>query len=81
MADIEQVTFEAAMARLSEIVTRMEEANLPLHEALDLFEEGNRLGKHCTALLDTAELRVQQMTVDGDGRAEIIPLRFEEPAF
>ena len=39
------MSFEQAMARLEEIVRRLEQGDVPLEEALGLFEEGSRLVK------------------------------------
>ena len=61
------LTFEAALARLEQIVREMEEASVPLQRMLALFEEGTLLGRRCQELLDTAELRISQVMQDGDG--------------
>ena len=45
-------TFEASLTRLEEIVQRMENGDVPLEEALKLFEEGTGLISSCTKLLD-----------------------------
>lgn len=60
-------TFEEAMARLDEIVTRLEKGDAPLEESLKLFEEGTKLMKQCSGLLDKAEQKVQQLTAGADG--------------
>jgi exodeoxyribonuclease VII small subunit len=75
------LTYEAALARLGEIVRRMEDGRLPLQESLDLFAEGTELGAFCESLLDQAELRVQQLTTAADGTVERVPLQPSEPAF
>ncbi len=58
-------SFEAAQQRLREIVQRMEDPNLPLEQSLELFEEGSRLAKHCQALLDRAEARIEVLLGQG----------------
>ena len=55
-------SYETLMARLVAVVERLEHGELPLAEALALYEEGVALGAACQRLLDTAELRVQQLT-------------------
>jgi exodeoxyribonuclease VII small subunit len=57
-----ELAFEAAFARLEEIVGKLEAGDLPLDEALALFEEGQRLAAYCGAKLDEAELRVQKLS-------------------
>ena len=54
-------TYEARYARLQELVTQLETGELPLDQAIALYEEGVRLAAECQALLDAAELRVQQL--------------------
>jgi len=64
---IETMTFEAAMARLEEIVRMLESGNAPLDTSLSLFEEGVALVKLCNSKLDTAEQKVKILTDAGDG--------------
>ena len=64
---IETMTFEAAMARLEEIVRMLESGNAPLDTSLSLFEEGVALVKLCNSKLDTAEQKVKILTNAGDG--------------
>ena len=66
----EEVTFEAAIARLEEIVHSLESGSAPLDESLALFEEGVSLVKLCNARLDTAEQKVKLLTLNPDGTAE-----------
>jgi exodeoxyribonuclease VII small subunit len=54
-------TYEARYARLQEVVVQLEAGDLPLDQTLTLYEEGVRLAAECQALLDAAELRVQQL--------------------
>ncbi len=63
----EQRSYEALMARLMAVVDRLETGELPLAEALALYEEGIKLSAACQQLLEAAELRVQQLVVDADG--------------
>ena len=57
------LAFEEALGRLDETVAALEGGQLPLHEALALFEEGVRLTQRCQELLDNAELRVQRLRI------------------
>lgn len=63
----ESQTFEQSLTRLDEIVRRMDRGDVPLEEALTLFEEGTALVGACTKLLDEAELKVVQLTKGADG--------------
>ncbi len=62
-----RMTFEEALAKLEETVHRLEEGNLPLDEAVALFEEGTRLAHLCNQQLDSAELKVKQLVQTPDG--------------
>lgn len=61
------MTFEAAMARLEEIVRMLESGNAPLDTSLSLFEEGVALVKLCNSKLDAAEQKVKILIDAGDG--------------
>ena len=64
--------FEEALAGLERIVRDMEGGELPLDEALKLFEEGIRLSRFCSAKLDEAEKKIEILMkgADGEWRAE-----------
>ncbi|NCC30812.1 MAG: exodeoxyribonuclease VII small subunit [Chloroflexia bacterium] len=58
-SDVE--TYEALYGQLQAVVNRLEQGDLPLAEALLLYEQGTRLATACQQLLDHAELRVQEL--------------------
>jgi exodeoxyribonuclease VII small subunit len=57
-------TYEGLYARMQEIVARLEQGELPLAEAMTLYEEGMRLAAACQRILDEAELRVRQLQIE-----------------
>ena len=61
------MTFEAAMARLEEIVRLLESGNAPLDVSLALYEEGVALVRLCTSRLDNAQQRVKILALGEDG--------------
>lgn len=63
----EKKSFEAAIARLEEIVRALESGNTPLDESLSLFEEGVALVKLCNERLDGAEQKIKMLTFAPDG--------------
>lgn len=63
----ESMTFEQSLTRLDEIVRQMERGDVPLEQALALFEEGTALAGNCSKLLDEAEWKVVQLTKGADG--------------
>ena len=61
------MTFEAAMARLDEIVRKLEKGDAPLQDAMKLFVEGTELSRHCNELLSEAEQQVVKISKGPDG--------------
>lgn len=57
-----EMTFEAAMMRLEEIVSLLESGNCSLDESLKLFEEGTKLTAFCSDSLKKAEQKIVQLT-------------------
>jgi exodeoxyribonuclease VII small subunit len=61
---VEAMNYEQAFAELETILFTLENEELPLEEAIQLYERGQELTRHCGALLDHAELRVRQLGSD-----------------
>ena len=61
--------FESASAELEAIVKRMEEGDLTLEKALELYERGVQLSRFCHARLEEAERRLEIL----DERGELRP--------
>jgi exodeoxyribonuclease VII small subunit len=61
---LDQKSYEQAFAELESIVAALESNDRPLEESLALYERGQLLARHCAALLDQAELKVQQLSGD-----------------
>ncbi|OGO71587.1 MAG: exodeoxyribonuclease VII small subunit [Chloroflexi bacterium RBG_19FT_COMBO_62_14] len=59
-----QLAYEPAFEELEAIVGRLEQGDLPLEEALTLFERGQALAARCSELLETAELKLRQLVPD-----------------
>jgi len=74
----EPVDFEAALAELEELVSRMESGTLSLEASLEAFERGIKLTRDCQAALRQAELRVKALTQDGD-EVDVTPPREDAP--
>jgi exodeoxyribonuclease VII small subunit len=69
-----EMSLEARLRRLEEILARMESDQVPLEEALDLFEEGVAHVREAERVLAAAELRVEELLASGRTR----PLEVEE---
>ncbi|MCL4523703.1 MAG: exodeoxyribonuclease VII small subunit [Acidobacteria bacterium] len=60
--------FERSLARLEEVVQKLEGANLSLDDAMKLFEEGVQLSRECQKQLAEAEARVEILLKKADGK-------------
>lgn len=65
---IESLSYEQAFQELEAIVSDLEEEISNLDQAIKLFERGQALAKHCSQILEKAELKVQELTEDGELR-------------
>lgn len=57
-------TYEEAMQKLEQIVSRLESGEATLDESLKLFEEGAKLAAFCSKALDTAEQKITTLAQD-----------------
>jgi exodeoxyribonuclease VII small subunit len=57
----ESETFEAASARLDELIREMEGGSLPLDQMISAFEEGRKLVAFCNAKLTEVQQRVEKI--------------------
>lgn len=55
------LTFDAAMKRLTEITNQLEQSDLPLEESLKLFEEGLKLSQLCNTQLKGYSDRIDEL--------------------
>ena len=60
--NIDELTFEETITRLTDIVDRIEQGQIPLQESLDQYEKGMALIKHCRTILQEAEQRIEKIT-------------------
>ncbi len=71
-------SFEAGLDRLEKIVKELENGNLPLERALELFEEGMKLSESCRRQLDSAESRIEMLVRKADGRVSAEPFQLAD---
>jgi exodeoxyribonuclease VII small subunit len=69
--------FERSLARLEEVVRRLESPQLSLDEAMKLFEEGVGLSRECQKQLEEAEGRVEILLKKADGKMAAEPFEAE----
>ena len=61
------MTLDETLARLEEIVTRLDEERMELGDALALFEEGVTHLRSAASVLTEADARVKRLTELADG--------------
>ncbi|MDN4619649.1 exodeoxyribonuclease VII small subunit [Paenibacillus sp. PsM32] len=61
-----ELNFEEAMDRLEEIVSELENGDVPLEKAIDLFQQGMKLSQVCGSKLEQVERKIE-MIVEEDG--------------
>ena len=54
-----KLTFEQALQKLEQIVSEIEQGKVSLEESIEKYAEGIELIKHCRAILDSAEKKIQ----------------------
>ena len=67
-ASPETLNFEAALARLEEIVRLLERGEAPLDQSIDLYQEGDRLKRLCEERLTSAQERIDAIAFGPDGK-------------
>lgn len=60
--------FEKSLNRLEEIVDELEKGEVPLENSLELFEEGMNLLAELKKYLLDAEIKIQKLIKDSEGR-------------
>jgi exodeoxyribonuclease VII small subunit len=66
-SDLNELSFEAALARLEKIVHSLEAGDTPLEASIDLYTEGQRLKTHCEGKLAGATARIEAIQLGADG--------------
>ena len=61
----EDINFEESMKKLEEIANKLEKNDLDLDESVKVFEEGMKLSKKCSEILENAEKRITILINDG----------------
>lgn len=59
-----QPTYEAAVARIEEIIRRLDSGEAGLRETLDLVKEGRELVEYCAGELDAVSHGLEELRLD-----------------
>lgn len=66
----EEMNFEDSMKKLEEIAAELEKNDLDLDSSVSKFEEGMKLSKQCSKMLEDAEKRISILINNEDGLVE-----------
>jgi exodeoxyribonuclease VII small subunit len=77
MSEQKTYSFEEAMEKLEEIVTKLEEGDVPLEKAIQHFQEGMELSKFCHERLQQIEKQME-LVLREDGQLEPFAVQEEE---
>ncbi len=66
-SDFSELSFEAALKRLEEIVRKLESGDTSLADAIELYGEGDRLKQQCEARLKAAQAKIEAIQFGRDG--------------
>lgn len=71
-------TFESSLKRLEAIVETLEQGEISLDDAVELYEEGIELSKFCGEKLKAVELKLKRLSKNLNGEFEITDLETDE---
>ena len=74
-ADLAAMSFEDALAELEQIVRRLEAGQVKLDDAIQSYERGAQLKRHCEQKLNEAQQRVDRIVIGSDGTVAAEPAR------
>lgn len=64
--DESELSFEQALDKLEQIVAKLENGDVALEEAIELFQEGMKLSQFCNLKLESVERKIE-MLIEEDG--------------
>lgn len=73
-ADIKSMSFEQALEELRQIVERLEKGEGKLDEAIDAYDRGAALKRHCEEKLREAKEKIEKISLGPDGEPSSEPL-------
>jgi exodeoxyribonuclease VII small subunit len=75
--DIGGMSFEDALSELEQIVRRLEGGQVRLDDAIQCYERGALLKRHCEQKLNEAQQRVDRIVVGADGSVSAQPAKLD----
>lgn len=72
--NLNQLSFEEALAQLENIVRELEGGKIKLDDAVDAYEKATALKKFCEEKLKAAQLKIEKINVSPENKLSVEPL-------
>lgn len=59
---MKNLKYEEAIKKLEDIVIKLEKGDSSLEETIKLYDEATKLSGYCTAMLDNAKLKIEELS-------------------
>lgn len=79
-AEDRELSFDQALGKLEELAAKLEEGDIPLEDALDVYERAVGLFGLCRGRLDAMEQRIEVLSRDLDGTLQTTPAQLPDDA-
>ena len=76
-ADVAKLSFEEALAELQSLVKSLEKGDSRLDDAINSYQRGIDLKRHCEAKLREAQLKVDRIVQGADGSLVAEPAKID----
>ncbi len=76
-AEIAAMSFEDALTELEQIVRHLEAGQVKLDDAIQFYERGAQLKRHCEQKLSEAQQRVDRIVVGPEGSVTVEPAKLD----
>ena len=72
--DLNNLSFEDSLKELEKIVEELDSGTMDLEKAVEAYEIGTKLKKHCEKKLKEAQDRIEKIEVGDDGEITASPI-------
>lgn len=59
---MKKLKYDEAIKKLEELVVKLEKGDCSLEETIKLYDEATKLSGYCTAMLDNAKLKIEELS-------------------
>jgi exodeoxyribonuclease VII small subunit len=77
--ELQELSFEQAMDKLESLVAKLESGDVPLEQAIEMYQESMKLSQLCGQKLSQVERKIEMLVEEDSGLAtKPFPLNVEE---